>query len=122
MKNRLKHMRDFDTIYKSGRFFGGPLATAKVWKVEPEAYPRRKYTLDDLKIGFVVSTKVHKHAVERNRVKRQMREVVRLLLKENQLKLGYLIAVTATPRMIGTTYEEIEKNIIELLRRAQVMK
>ncbi|MBE7704468.1 MAG: ribonuclease P protein component [Cyanobacteria bacterium SIG29] len=39
----------------------------------------------DTKFGFVVSKKIHKRAVVRNRIKRLMRENVRLLLKENKI-------------------------------------
>lgn len=38
------------------------------------------------KIGFVVSKKIHKRAVKRNKIKRRLRESVRILLKDNEFK------------------------------------
>lgn len=110
-ENRLKHMKDFEILFKEGRFFAGKLITAKVWKIDPEKYPRRKYGADDLKIGFVVGLKVSKSAVKRNRVKRQMREVVRLLLKDGKLKKGFHISIMAKPGVVGAEYVEIEKDV-----------
>lgn len=115
-------MKDFEILFKEGQFVGGSLLTAKVWRIEPEKYPRRGYTREDLKIGFVVSTKVSKSAVKRNRVKRQMREVVRLLLKEGKVKCGFMIAIMAKPEIMGKEYEEIERSVVELLRRARVIE
>lgn len=120
--NRLKHMKDFEILYKEGRFVGTDLVSAKIWKVEPEKYPRRNYSVDDLKIGFVVSLKVSKKAVERNQLKRQMREVVRLLLKEDRIRSGHFIAFMASPKMIGKDYTEIEQNVVYVLRKARVLQ
>jgi ribonuclease P protein component len=119
---RLKHMKDFEILFKEGWFFGGELVTAKVWRVVPEKYPRRDYTQNDLKIGFVVGKKVSKSAVKRNRIKRKMREVVRLLLKEKKIKSGYMIAIVAKPLILAKKYEEIEKDITLVLRRAGVLR
>ena len=47
-----------------------------VGKKKKENYPT--------KIGFVVSKKIHKRAVKRNRIKRLMRESVRLYIKEQK--------------------------------------
>src|SRR3989338_4008365 len=91
--HRLRRLKDFDILYREGRFVPGRLIQAKVWRIEPAKYPRRAYRPDDLLIGFVVSTKVSKSAVKRNRVKRKMREVVRLLLKEDKVKKGYMMAI-----------------------------
>src|SRR3990167_3216498 len=99
-EHRLRKMKDFDILWKEGRFVTGTLANAKVWQIQPEKYPRRKYTMNELLIGFVVSTKISKSAVKRNRVKRQMREVVRLLLKEGKIKAGYMMALMAKPVII----------------------
>jgi len=111
-------MKDFDILFKEGRFVGGELVTLKYWKVEPKKYERRDYNTEDLKIGFVVGKKVSKSAVKRNKVKRQMREVVRLLLKEDKLKPGFMVAIIAKPLSLGKKYEEIEKDVLNVLRRS----
>lgn len=118
---RLKHDRDFNTLFTDGQFVGAPLLTLKLWQIDPSKYPRRNYTLENLKIGFVVSTKVSKSAVVRNRLKRQMREVVRLLLKDGLVKAGYMLAFIAKAEMIGREYKEIERDIINVLRRASIL-
>jgi ribonuclease P protein component len=119
---RLKHFRDFDTLYKEGRFVGADLLTMKFWKIDITRFPKRAYRADDLKIGFVVGTKVHKSAVKRNRLKRQMREMVRLLLKDEKILLGHLIVFMAKKEMLEQSYEKIEQNIVFLLKRSRLLR
>ncbi|HBB37849.1 MAG: Ribonuclease P protein component [Candidatus Magasanikbacteria bacterium GW2011_GWD2_43_18] len=119
---RLRKMKDIDILFKEGRFVGGELVTLKLWWIDPEKYPRREYTRNDLKIGFVVGKKVSKSAVRRNRVKRQMREVVRLLLKDGKIKEGAMVSVIAKPAALGASYANIEKSIVDVLRRAHLFR
>lgn len=119
---RLTRTKDFEILFKEGQFVGGQLVTAKVWKIEPEKYPKRAYSSEDLKIGFVVSVKISKSAVKRNRAKRQMREVVRLLLKDDRLKRGFMIAIMAKSAVLSAEYGEIAADIVEVLRRSGVLK
>ena len=114
-------MKDFDILFKEGKFVGGQFLTVKYWKIEPDKYPRREYSTEDLKIGFVVGKKVHKSAVKRNRIKRQIREVVRLLLKENKLKTGFHVAFIAKPEILGVEYGEIEKDVLSVLKRSSIL-
>jgi ribonuclease P protein component len=67
--NRLTRMKDFEILFAEGGFCGAAICTVRVWKIDPQKYPRRKYSIRDLKIGFLVSKKVSKRAVDRNRLK-----------------------------------------------------
>jgi len=115
-------MKDFEILMKEGRFVNGSLISLKIWKIEPEKYPNKAYSKEDLKLGFVVSTKIDKRAVVRNRLKRQMREVVRLLLKQNKLKVGFFGLFMAKKEMVGREYKEIEKDVIDVLRKSKILK
>ncbi len=120
-KYRLTKMKDFGILVKEGNFVNGKLLNAKIWKIEPEKYPRRKYTTDDLRIGFAVGLGVSKKAVIRNRIKRQTREVIRLLLKDDKIKHGYHVLVMAKKVIVGQEYGEIEKETTELLKRCDLL-
>lgn len=119
---RLKRMKDFEILFKEGWFINGNLLTAKVWKINVEKYKKRDYKDGDLKIGFVVGLKVSKKAVERNRLKRQMREVVRLLLKDDKIKNGYMIAFVAKPGMLGADYKIVEKEVLDIFKKGGLLK
>lgn len=119
---RLKHFRDFDTLYKEGQFAGADVVTVKYWKIDTTRFPKREYKADDLKIGFVVGTKVHKSAVKRNRLKRQMREVVRLLLLEEKIQPGFLVVFMAKKEMLEQSYDKIEQSMVYLLKRARLLR
>ncbi len=120
-EHRLTKDRDFEILFTEGKFVGGKFITAKVWVIEPEKYPRRNYLKTDLKIGFLVSKKVDKRAVVRNRLKRQMREVVRLLLKDSALKPGSMVAFMAKPEAKTAEYQDLQADIIFILKRMKVL-
>lgn len=121
-KNRLKKKRDFEIVLEQGKFVGGALATLKYWNIDTEKFPKRNYSAEDLKIGFVVGLKVSKKAVIRNRLKRQMREAVRLLVQKEQVALGNMFFFMAKKEMIDQPSERIAKDIEGILRRARLLQ
>lgn len=120
--NRLTRTRDFELLFAQGRFAGGAFVTLKFWRIVPEFQPRRQLAATDLKIGILVSKKVSKRAVVRNRIKRQVREVVRLLLKENRIPIGYLLVFSVKAEARGQEYVTLETDVKNVLSRARLLQ
>ena len=74
---RLKKRSAFTATYKTGTSFHIDGITLFCGKKKENSYPT--------KVGFVVSKKIHKRAVKRNRIKRLMRESYRLAIKKREL-------------------------------------
>lgn len=109
---RLKKKSAFKATYKvkNSSHKGGVTLFAGILKKED--YPT--------KVGFVVSKKVHKRAVKRNRLKRLMRESYRILLKENNVgnsqKYMSLVFV-GSENALGKNFLEIKSSIQKLLEK-----
>ena len=63
------------------------------------------------RIGLTVSAKLA-HAVHRNRLRRQLREIYRL--HEAQFARGYDIVIVARTRAIGADYAALERAYLSL--------
>lgn len=63
-KNRLTKRTDFNNVYRKGAFFSeGPLSLKAA-----------KNSLENTRVGFSIEKKFFKKAVERNKIKRLLRE------------------------------------------------
>ena len=65
--NRIKKKKDFDVIFKKGKSFKTSLLVLKIMKNH----------LAENRFGFVVSTKVSKNAVVRNKIRRRLSEITK---------------------------------------------
>lgn len=111
--NRLKHKKDFERIFKTGRWAGGELITVKYAPNSDGDAP---------KIGFMVGTKVSKSAVKRNLIKRRMREVVRLATKSGKISSQFDFVFVARPEIVGKSHHDIEQDIKFTLGKAKILK
>lgn len=126
-KYRLKKVRDFNLLMERGRWASGALFTVKWLELaKNKDYWPKKIDVDEfgaqLRFAFVVGVKVSKSAVARNRLKRQMSEVVRLLVKDGRLRSGFYVMVVAKGEALGKEYLEIEKDVGGLLGKLGILK
>ena len=115
-QNRLKNKSAFSATYKNNTYLISESVVLYLGKIKTdENCPTR--------VGFVVSKKVHKRGVKRNRIKRLMRESLRLVFKENKFdqinKFQSLIFV-AREGALDKNFNEINNNILTLLHKTAI--
>ncbi|HBL39968.1 TPA: ribonuclease P protein component [Candidatus Uhrbacteria bacterium] len=108
-EHRLRRDRDFDRVFKEGektfvspysvRFVGNHLALSR--------------------FAVVVGSRVSKKAVERNRVRRQVREIIRLLLPE--ISPGKDVSVSVQPQAKALPYKKLEEALERALKKAKLL-
>lgn len=106
----IKRPDEFQTCYKKGKMVKNNLAVIHVFRREDNGSPR---------VGFSVSRRVGK-AVERNRVRRWMKETVYPLI--GQLPEGTDIVFSARVRAKEGGFWALQRAIRELLHRSGVLK
>jgi ribonuclease P protein component len=72
-----------------------------------------------LRIGFVVSKRISKRAVERNHLKRLLGEAIRPSLPE--LPTGWDLVLSARNAANTASLAELEKDIVTVLHRARLL-
>jgi len=96
---RLKKNKEFDLVFKEGRAVYGEFLGIK----------SRKNNLDINRFGVLLSTKVSKLAVERNKYKRRIKAIIS---QENlNIKTGHDCVIIVLPAIINREYSEIKTEI-----------
>ena len=70
------------------------------------------------RVGFVVSKKVHKRAVKRNKIKRLIRENIRLMINNNELadlNNYQSLIFMAKEEILNKSFEDIRNTILILM-------
>jgi len=94
------------TVYKSGKAWVNNLVVVK-------ALPNQ---CDFSRYGFSVTKNIGK-AVVRNRIRRMLREVSRII----PVKPGWDIVFIARPEVVAADYHELKKSVETLLLRAHLI-
>ncbi|MCH4166424.1 MAG: ribonuclease P protein component [Megasphaera sp.] len=109
-EKRLCKNREYQIVYRHGKSVVNRLAVLYVLPKSP-GQPTR--------IGFVTGKKIG-CAVERNRCRRLMKEVYRL--HQHELADGMDLVLIGRSSLKHADYEQAEKSILQLFRRAKVLK
>lgn len=108
--NRITKDKEFEAIFK-----GGKGAYSKILGIKTISNK-----LEDSRFGILVSTKVSKKAVIRNRIKRQIREIIRLKLEE--ITRGQDCVIITLPQIKEADLKQIENALMFCLKRLRLVK
>lgn len=67
------------------------------------------------RFSVIVSHKISKKAVERNRIRRQIHEIIRLNLEKLPQNTHFDLLILPKTAIIGKTYDQIEENFLHLI-------
>ena len=105
-KNCLKRKKDFERVFKEGKGLKEGFLFLK----------HASNRLEASRFGVVVSQKVSKKAVVRNKVKRRIRAIVAQKLQE--MGEGKDFVFVALPGLENRDFQELEEMINKLLKKA----
>lgn len=104
---RLTKNLEFINVYKSGKRVSSPFFVMYI----------KKNDLGYSRLGVSVSKKVGKSVI-RNKIKRQIKEIVRK--NYNFINSGWDIVFSVKPAAVQLNYAQMEKEIINLLKRGRI--
>ena len=105
-KPGLTRQAQYVLVYKEGRTWVNKLL---VMKTLPNGLGLSRW-------GFSITKRVGK-AVQRNRLKRLLREITRLQL----VKTGWDVVFIVRPVAVAVDYHQLEKSVMGLLQRARLL-
>ncbi len=106
---RLQHRRDFARLRAEGTTHKH---ATMLLNVAPNGLDHNRY-------GFITSKRLGK-AVQRNRLRRRLREAVRQL--HPRLRCGYDVVIVARPPLAGQPYDEVVRIVLQLASRGGLVE
>ena len=109
-ENRLRTKRDINDVFENGtksfhKFF---------------SLRKNSNNLEVSKFAFMVGVRVSKSAIKRNRLRRQLREIVRLNIEK--IKPGFNVVVSVGSKALGESYKNLEGSLLEAFSKADLLK
>ena len=109
LNNRLKKTKEISRVFKEGRSFKEGFLILKT----------AKNNLNKSRFGFIVSQKVSKKAVVRNKIKRRMRAII--VKKFQTIKPATDNLLIALPGLEKKDFSSIEEALNKLIEKANLI-
>lgn len=106
---RLRKQKDFENVFSKGVYFSGSFLALKAVK----------NNMSVSRFGFIVSNKISKKAVKRNRIKRLLRESVRL--SQKNIKSGFDLMFISKSGIADKKFEEVNLSVEKLLKKSGLL-
>lgn len=103
---RLRRKNDFDNVFRKGRSWNNELL---VLRSIPNDLPHNRY-------GFITSKRLGK-AVVRNRTRRRIREVMRVL----PLATSWDVVISAKTKAATADFHQLRASVMDLVTRAGLL-
>lgn len=107
---RLSQSSEFSRIRSEGTSFHGKLVVLTVLRVAIDEAPR---------IGLITSRRVGR-AVERNRVRRRLREIIRAVLP--QMRRGLWFVIVARAAATRAKFSALQADVMSLAERGAILE
>jgi ribonuclease P protein component len=107
---RLTRQKEFESVYDSGKTVRNSFLFIKFLKDS---------SLQGSKFGIVVSAKVSKKATVRNRIRRHISEAIRPHLK--RISKNVNVVIVTNSKIVDKEFTEIEKVVLDLLKKAKIL-
>ena len=108
-KNRLSKNNEFRNLFKKGKSFKNDCLLIRL-------LPNKK---DFNRFGFIVSLKISKKAVVRNKIKRALRQIIREDF--SKIRKGFDLAIITFPGIEKKSYRQIKEIIGGLFEKAKLI-
>lgn len=107
---RLRNRADFSRIYRYGKSFANRQLVV-YWSNKPD--------VERFRLGVSASKKIG-NAVVRNRMRRMLKEIVRL--HESEIRDHVDLVLIVRSGAVGMEYKELERSVLHVLRKATLLK
>ncbi|HOZ55698.1 MAG: ribonuclease P [Parcubacteria group bacterium ADurb.Bin316] len=108
--NRLAKTKDIDSVFKYGKNNFSNFLGAKILDNQ----------LVFNRFAVVVGTKISKKAVVRNKIKRQIREIIKQ--EQPDFKTGKDIIILTLPAIFNKKFADIREDLIKVFKKARLYK